>query len=251
MGWWKMKTTSVAAPRWGSGRFVLSLLLFAVLALTVIVGPVAAQQDGETTPDGAEQSADKTPITMDILADDAVLVISKSDGRDIVRVIGRTRIDHKSRSVWTDELEYDEDAGYAVMNGDVELVDTGDDALNLNAAYLELDLNTEAAYARDDVRFQRDDAAGTSDVLHYGEYAELAAIIDAELSRRTPAAANAVRSVLSTFLADDKVLILQGTVDMIEGEREFRSEFVVINTRDDAMVSLGRSAATLPAPGDD
>jgi len=37
-------------------------------------------------------------------------------------------------------------------------------------------------------------------------------------------------------------------VDVRDGEREFQSEFVIINTRDDATVSLGRSAARLPGP---
>lgn len=219
-----------------------SVVLAALLVLAI--GVVASAQTDGTA---------KEPVTMVIMDDDAVLLIAKVEGRDVVRVFGRTQIDHRTRSVWTDELEYDEEAGYAVMTGSVELVDAGDDGLQLTADFLELNLNTEASVARGDVRFARQDASGTADELHYGEYAEVKAVIETELSARSDAVRRMINDTLAGFLADDKVLVLMGRVDMKDGDREFQSEFVIINTRDDAMVSLGRSAATLPGPdgGDD
>ncbi|REJ32192.1 MAG: hypothetical protein DIU83_09245 [Bacillota bacterium] len=176
------------------------------------------------------------------------MFIAKVDGRDLVRVIGRTRLEHGSRTVWTDELEYDEEAGTARMQGDVELVDEGEDALSLTSQVLRLDLNSEAATATGNVRFTRGEASGTADELYYGRYADLRSVIEAELAARPDAVRRAVGETLGAFLDDDDVLVLRGRVDMKDGEREFQSEFVVINTRDDALVSLGRSSARLPGP---
>ncbi len=187
---------------------------------------------------------------MTIMDDDAVMLITKVDGRDVVRVFGRTRVDHGSRSVWADELEYDEEASRAVMTGAVELVDEGDDGLNLTAQFLQLDLNTEAATATGDVSFRRGEAEGVADELYYGEFEELQAVSKRRWRPVLRPCAGHVET-LSSFLADDKVLVLQGRVDMKDGEREFQSEFVIVNTRDDAMVSLGRSAARLPGPESD
>jgi len=57
-----------------------------------------------------------------------------------------------------------------------------------------------------------------------------------------------VQETLQSFRDDDPIIVLKGRVDVRDGEREFQSEFVIINTRDDATVSLGRSAARLPGP---
>lgn len=225
--------------RWRSGAV---LLLAALLAGAPTV--IGLAQEGAV-------AGDKTPITLDILEDDALLLIRKTDDGDVVHVQGRALIRHKERTVETDELVYDEQRSYAVMDGDVQLTDTGEDGLNLTADHLELDLNTEAAFARGNVRFARKDSRGTADVLRHAEYATMADEIDAALAERPASTVARVRTVLDTFLPDDKVLLLEGNVDLVDGEREFRSELVVINTRDDALVSIGRSAATLPGPEDD
>lgn len=224
---------------------VMGFALAVALSIVAAVGPLASAQEDA----GGAQTSE--PVTMTIMDDDAVMLITKVDGRDVVRVFGRTRVDHGSRSVWADELEYDEEASRAVMTGAVELVDEGDDGLNLTAQFLQLDLNTEAATATGDVSFRRGEAEGVADELYYGEFEELQAVVDAALAARSEAVRRAVLETLSSFLADDKVLVLQGRVDMKDGEREFQSEFVIVNTRDDAMVSLGRSAARLPGPESD
>lgn len=226
---------------WRRGAVVL--LAASVLALAVLAAGVG--------PATTASAADKTPITLDILDDDALLLIRKGDDGDVVHVLGRAVIRHKERTVETDELVYDEDRSYAVMDGDVQLTDTGEDGLNLTADHLELDLNTEAAYARGNVRFERKDSRGIADALRHAEYASMADEIAAALAGRPASTVARVQSVLDTFLPDDKVLLLQGNVDLVDGEREFRSELVVINTRDDALVSVGRSAATLPGPEDE
>lgn len=238
--------------RWFSpkGRPTLGVSLAAVVTgIVLIVGTAAGAQGKEVPPEPAGTATE--PITMLIMDDDAVLLITKVEGRDVVRVIGRTQIDHRTRSVWTNELEYDEEAGRAVMTGDVELTDDGDDGLHLTSDHLELNLNTEAALAIGDVRFTRQNAGGTAHELHYGEYSDVYAVIEAELSIRPEAVRHMVQDSLTGFAPDDKVLVLRGQVDMKDGEREFQSEFVIMNTRDDAMVSLGRSAATLPGPDGD
>lgn len=226
------------------------LLVSVIAALLAFIGgaPASAQAPGEPV---EEAGAEKDPVTMSIMDDDAVLLITKVEGRDVVRVVGRTRVDHRRRSIWTNELVYDEEAGHAAMTGDVELVDHGDDGLNLTSDYLELNLNTEAAVAKGDVRFTRQDAAGTADELYYGELAHVHAVIEAEMTARPESVRRMVNETLGSFLADDEVLVLRGRVEMKDGDREFQSEFVIINTRDDAMVSLGRSAAKLPAPEED
>lgn len=231
--------------RWGMAGFALAVSLCVAAAF----GQAAFAQEDEGSAEGSARASE--PITMTIMDDDAVMLITKVDGRDVVRVFGRTRVDHGSRSVWTDELEYDEEASRAVMTGDVELVDEGEDGLNLTAQFLQLDLNTEAATATGDVRFRRGEAAGVADELYYGEYENLQDVVDAELAARSEAVRRAVLETLRSFRADDKVLVLKGRVNMKDGEREFQSEFVIVNTRDDAMVSLGRSAATLPGPESD
>lgn len=223
------------------------------LLLTLLVGAAAFAQPTDEAADAGDTGGGREPVTMTIMDDDAVMLIAKVDGRDVVRVVGRTRVEHGSRTIWTSELEYDEEAGHAEMEGDVQLVDDSDDGLNLTARALRLDLNTEAATASGEVRFERGDAQGAADELHYGEYEEVQAVIEAQLAARTDAVRRMVNDTLAGFLADDKVLVLIGRVDMKDGEREFQSEFVIVNTRDDAMVSLGRSSARLPGPdgGDD
>lgn len=235
--------TSRKRAWWRAGRTAAWLL-----ALALAFSPAAlAQEDGGAEADGAEGGG-RRPVVMTILDDDAVMFIAKVDGRDLVRVIGRTRLEHGSRTVWTDELEYDEEAGTARMQGDVELVDEGEDGLSLTSQALRLDLNSEAATATGNVRFTRGEASGTADELYYGRYADLRSVIEAELAARPDAVRRAVGETLGAFLDDDDVLVLRGRVDMKDGEREFQSEFVVINTRDDALVSLGRSSARLPGP---
>lgn len=228
----------------GNGAVVAAAVVaFTLLTAFALVGAATiASAQAEGQPPG------KQPITLDILDDDALLLISRTDGRDIVHVSGRARIRHKDRTVWTDELEYDEQQSYAVMHGAVELIDDGEDGLNLTAEHLELDLNTEAALARGDVQFVRADTRGNADSLRYGEYSRLRADIEAALAGRPATVAERVLGAIGSFLADDKVLLLEGDIDLIDGERQFRSELVVINTRDDALVSIGRSVATLPGP---
>lgn len=221
----------------------------AVMVLALAAGAaVSAQEAGGP---GGNGEGDKKPIVMTIMDDNAVMLIAKVDGRDVVRVTGRTRLDHGSRSIWTDELEYDEDAGTAVMSGNVELLDHDEDALNLTSRHLRLDLNTEAAIATGGVRFARGAARGAADELHYAEYAALRPLIEAELALRPEAVRRTIRDTLSAFSDDDTLLVLRGGVDMKDGEREFQSEFVILNTEDDALVSLGRSAARLPRPAND
>lgn len=228
----------------GRRRQAVRALLAAWLAVAALGGAAAAQADEQ----GAAQ---REPVTMSILDDDAVLLVAKVDGRDVVRVFGRTKVEHKSRAVWADELEYDEGASRATLTGGVELIDEGEEGLNLSARYLELDLNTDAATATGDVRFRRGEAQGAADELYYGTFEELRGVIDAELAGRSEAVRRAVEETLQSFRADDKVIVLKGRVDVKDGDREFQSEFVVINTRDDATVSLGRSAARLPGPSGD
>lgn len=232
-----------------SGRlFVVTIIVAMVMTLVALVGPGArvAARDA-----GGEQAEGKAPITLDILDDDALLLISKTDGRDIVHVLGRATIRHKERTVETDELLYDEERSHAVMDGDVRLVDEGEDGLNLTADHLELELDSEDAIARGNVRFERKDSQGVADVLRHGEFASLRAEIERVLAGRSSATVERVLRALDTFLPDDNVLLLQGNVDLVDGERQFQSEFVIINTRDDSLVSVGRSAATLPGPDDD
>src|SRR5690625_3276275 len=150
------------------------LAICLAVALALVGGPV-----GVDAQEGAEA---KEPITLDIMDDDALLLISKVDGRDIVRVVGRSRIRHKERTVETDELRYDEDNSYAVMQGNVELLDEGEDGLQLTADHLELDLNTESAFAQGGVRFVRKETRGTADTLRHGEFASLQEDIDAVLA---------------------------------------------------------------------
>lgn len=239
----------------GLGSMAALLVLAGALALAPVAGGAAQEAAGQAAVGqaaaGQAAAGDKEPITLDILDDDALLLIRKTDGRDIVHVLGRAVIRHKERTVETDELVYDEESSYAIMDGDVRLTDTGEDGLNLTADHLELDLNSEAALARGDVRFVRKESRGAADVLRHGEYESLQAEIDAALAGRPAATVERVRAVLQTFLPDDKVLLLEGNVDLVDGDREFRSELVVINTRDDALVSVGRSAAVLPGPEDD
>lgn len=232
------------------GRMRGRATIFAAL-LTLIFSAAVLAQSVEEGADVDNDGGDRDPVTMTIMDDDAVMLIAKVDGRDVVRVVGRTLVEHGSRTIWTSELEYDEEAGHAEMAGDVELVDEGEDALNLTAQTLRLDLNTEAATATGDVHFERAEAQGSADELHYGEYEEVRSVIEAQLAARTEAVRRMVNETLAGFLADDKVLVLIGRVDMKDGEREFQSEFVIINTRDDAMVSLGRSSARLPGPDND
>lgn len=234
-------------------RAAVMVVMMTLLAAALVVGSngARAQAAAQSDPHPAAEPASKRPITLDILDDDALLLISRGDGRDIVHVSGRARILHKDRTVWTDELLYDEQQSYAVMDGAVELVDEGDDGLNLTADHLELDLNTEAASARGDVQFERKETRGRADTLRYGEFSALRADIEAGLADRPQSVADRVLAAMSGFLADDEVLLLQGAVDLIDGDRQFRSDFVVINTRDDALVSIGRSVATLPGPEDD
>ncbi|REJ33181.1 MAG: hypothetical protein DIU83_06920, partial [Bacillota bacterium] len=104
--------TSRKRAWWRAGRTAAWLL-----ALALAFSPAAlAQEDGGAEADGAEGGG-RRPVVMTILDDDAVMFIAKVDGRDLVRVIGRTRLEHGSRTVWTDELEYDEEAGTARMPG--------------------------------------------------------------------------------------------------------------------------------------
>ncbi|MFO7311221.1 MAG: hypothetical protein C0P61_004080 [Bacillota bacterium] len=220
-----------------------------VFCMTAIGHGQAGGETGAGTA-GTEPRAGGDQIIMDILDEDALLLVQRVDGRDVVRVLGRSQVRHRQRTAWANELEYDEGAGRAVMRGDVELVDEGDEPLNVVAGYLELDLDTEAALARGNVRFVRGDGRGRADELHYGEYAQLQPVIAAELAaRRTNAAA--VQAFLADFLPEDRVLVLIGNVDMQEGDREFAAEFVVINTRNEALLSVGRSAARLPGPADE
>lgn len=225
----------------GRRRLAGWALLFA-LFLTAAPGTVAATQEGG---DGA---SDREPVIMTILDDEAVMLVTKVDGRDVVRVFGRTQVEHGTRSAWADELVYEEAAGRATLTGDVELVDEGEDGLDLTAQKVELDLNVDAATATGGVRFRRGDATGAADELYYGTYEDLRFVIEAELAARSEVVRRAVEETLRSFRDDDKVLVLKGRVDVKDGEREFQSEFVVINTRDDATVSLGRSAARLPGP---
>ncbi|OUM99421.1 MAG: hypothetical protein BAA04_08890 [Firmicutes bacterium ZCTH02-B6] len=232
-------------------RKVWSLAVTLVVVLCVAAA-VQAQTGVETGPGAADQASGDagSQIVMDILDEDALLLVQRLDGRDVVRVLGRSQVQHRQRTAWSNELEYDEGASRAVLRGDVELVDQGDDPLNLNADYVELDLDTDAAVARGSVRFVRQEARGRAEQLHYGDYAQLIPVIETELAaRRTNAAA--VQAVLGEFLPDDRLLVLIGNVDMQDGDRAFTAEFVVINTRNEALLSVGRSAARLPGPGDE
>lgn len=224
------------------------LSLQIIFVVFVVAAVVFGNMGGVIAQEGDGKTGEKDLITLDIMDDDALLLISKIDGRDIVHVLGRSRIHHKERTVETDELRYDEENSFAVMDGDVQLVDTGEEGLNLLTEHLELDLDSEAAFARDGVQFERKDSKGTADTLRHAEYAALKEYIEGALAGRPTGTVERVRTVLATFLPDDKVLLLQGNVDLVDGEREFRSELVIINTRDDALVSVGRSAATLPGP---
>ncbi|MBO8142159.1 MAG: hypothetical protein H0Z37_08285 [Firmicutes bacterium] len=193
---------------------------------------------------------DDNRVLMDILDDDAVLIVREEDGRELVRVIGRNRIVHRQRVAWSDELDYDSGRGTAVMTGNVEVIDEGEDNLTLHADHVELNLDDETATATGNVRFVQGDTHGRSDRLHYGEYARVKAAIDAELSRRNEAALQSVREALAEFASGDRVLLLVGRVELEDGERSFNTELAVINTRSDAVLSLGRSSARLPGPQD-
>lgn len=223
-------------------RNVVTVAIAILLSAAVFGGTVdvLAQQ-----PEGQGESQ---PITLDILDDDALLLILRDGDKDIVQVQGRSRIQHKERTVWANELQYDEEQSYAVMEGDVQLVDEGEDGLTLYADHLQLDLNTEAAFARGDVRFERTNTRGQADTLRYGQYSLLKEDIQAELMTRPATVAERVLQVMSSFADEDKVILLRGSVDLVDGDRQFRSEFVIVNTRDDALVSVGPSAATLPGP---
>lgn len=223
-------------------RGIVAWTFILLMTLAVVTGGDAAAAEN------AEAKEPSEPITLDILDDDALLLISKTDGRDIVHVLGRSQIQHKDRTIVTDELRYDEENSFAVMDGDVELVDEGEDGLNLTADHLELDLDTEGAFARGNVNFKRKDSRGVADVLRHGEFTALREDIERAIEGRPASTLERILSVLQTFLPEDKVLLLEGDVDLVDGERQFRSELVVINTRDDALVSVGRSAATLPGP---
>ena|GEM_PF-2542788 len=230
----------------GSGNVRRKRQALVTLLAGLLLAAGAAQGAWAQADEAGE--VEREPVTMTIVDEDAVLLVTRVDGRDVVRVIGRTQVEHKSRAVWADQLEYDEAAGRATLTGSVELVDEGEDALNLTAQYLELDLNTDAAKAAGDVRFRRGEASGSADELYYGSYQELRALIEAELAGRSESVRRAVQETLQSFRDDDTIIVLKGRVDVRDGEREFQSEFVIINTRDDATVSLGRSAARLPGP---
>lgn len=229
----------------GRGRFVKATLVAVLFAALTLGGGTAVAADS------SEQTKEKQPITLDILDEDALLLIERADGRDVVQVVGRSRIRHKDRTVLADELQYDEERSYAIMDGSVQLDETGEDGLHLTADHMELDLNTEGAFAEGNVHFERSDARGRADTLHYGRYSAMQQNIEQALSGRPERVAARVLTALASFLPDDDVLVLQGNIDLVDGDREFRSDFVVMNTRDDALVSIGRSTATLPGPDEE
>lgn len=243
----------MTASPWRKGwswQRVWSWAMAALLLMGAAAGAQAQAQEEAEAGDSqaADQAADQ--IVLDILDEDALLIMSRVDGRDVVRVLGRNVVRHRERVVWSDELEYDQADGRAVMTGDVELVDEGDDPLQLSAAYLELDLDNETAMARGQVRFTQDEVRGTAEVFHYGEYSRLRSVIEAEFSARRAGAA-AIEAALADFLPDDRVLVLIDGVELQDGDREFITDFVVVNTRSDALLSVGRSAARLPGPDED
>src|SRR5690606_41083554 len=65
---------------------------------------------------GTEPRAGGDQIIMDILDEDALLLVQRVDGRDVVRVLGRSQVRHRQRTAWANELEYDEGAGRAVRS---------------------------------------------------------------------------------------------------------------------------------------
>lgn len=232
------------ATRW---RKAWGPVLVAVLLWAAAAGLAQAQGASEKA---GETGGSREPVFLDILDEDALLLVTRSEGRDVVRVLGRSQVRHKRRTVWFDQLEYHEDANWAVLTGAVQLVDEGEDPLHLTADYMELDLDSETAFARGNVQFVQEAAEGSSDVLHYGEYSRLQPFIQEELAARQAAPA-ALEAALAQFRPDDAVLILIGNVQMYDGDREFAAEFVVYNIRTESLVSVGRSAARLPGPQDD
>ncbi|HEY8417943.1 MAG TPA: hypothetical protein VIK93_07905 [Limnochordales bacterium] len=213
------------------------------LALLLVAAGGQALAQAETSDAGGDP---EDQIIMEILDEDALLLVSRAEGRDVVRVLGRNVVRHRQRVVWSNQLEYDEEQRRAVATGDVELVDEGDEPLELFADYVELDLDNETAFARGHVRFTRDQLRGSAEEMHYGDYALLQAFIEEELRARRAGAA--VETVLAEFLPDDAVLVLMGAVHLNDGDREISTDFVVHNTRSEALFSVGRSAARLPGP---
>ncbi len=226
-----------------SGWRYLWGLCLALTFLLAALAPGHAQGAGEGGAGGDDE------IVLNILDEDALLVVQRVDGRDVVRVLGRSQVSHRRRVAWSDELQYDEGQRRVVLRGAVELMDQGDDPLDLAADLLELDLDTEAALARGNVRFTQEDARGSAEELHYGEYAQLLPVIEAQLAARRSSSA-ALQSLLVDFLPGDRILVLIGNVQVEDADRAFSAEFVVLNTRTDALLSVGRSAARLPGPAD-
>jgi len=185
-------------------------------------------------------------VIMELLDEDALLLVSRVEGRDVVRVLGRNVVRYRQRVVWSNQLEYDEELSRAVVTGDVELFDEGEEPLELLADYVELQLDDETALARGNVRFSQDNLRGSAEEMHYGDFSLLQPFIEEQLRARR--AGSAVETVLAEFLPDDAVLVLMGAVQLYDADRTFNADFVVYNTRSEVLFSIGRSAARLPGP---
>jgi len=218
-------------------------------------------RNGPYTFSGTDAAPVKATVsTLKISAAKAVLSapagtpITSAEGKRTAEFTGNVTVVRGRLTAKGPNLTYSEASGVGLLKGNPTAVfageDKNDDPVNINAAEMSLDVDTDISSSKGNVRFTNGNQTGSSENMVFDEKKKLGLLTGSVVMNRAATAKQKALNITGTearVLTDDKLLYVKGNVKLVSGDITTTGTALYYDDKKNTAVIVGSPARSVNA----